>query len=310
VIHQRYADAIESGRWNRCEEMEWYRKTWWRMIPSGCGCKESWIKITDAIPIDFTSAETAFQSLWLLHNEVSANHAKKPEISYELCRALYCKQPNMDDCCYAVTSLSPNRTEHQTLCLNTWKRAGLTIFAVQSVSEVQALKPLYPQVATWCIESMSGPPTINRLADIATTTGRTVLVINSDIEIHGEQRLIREAVAAGTLIGIRHNYDSQWWINNREGWGVDVFGVSPFHAAKLPRLPLQIGRPVWDYALLDYFNDKPQKWIGEPLFFHRNHKCNWNGSDWDENAAIVEKAIGLKLSRSDVSFRRQFPLAG
>jgi len=97
VIHQRYADAIESGHWNQREEMEWYRKTWWKMIPSGCGCKESWIKITDALPIDFTSAETAFQSLWLLHNEVSANHAKKPEMSYELCRALYCQQPSMDD---------------------------------------------------------------------------------------------------------------------------------------------------------------------------------------------------------------------
>lgn len=305
TIHSRYAAAMESGQWSETVERHWLDNEFSKLVPCG-SCGSKWLDIKPTI--DLSTAEDAFRTTWHAHNTVSAEHVQpaKPPITYDQCRALYLQQPSMDDCCIAVTSLAPDQLERQTLCLNTWKRAGLTIFAVQSVAETAILKPQFPQVSTWCIQNESGPPPINRMAAIAATIQQTILLINSDIEIRGEQRLIREAIQSGTLIGIRHNYHSQWWINNREQWGIDAFSIQP--SDRLPELPFRIGRPVWDYWLLHHFRES-QSWISEPLFFHRTHKQRWSKSDWDAGAKVFTDHYGLEDFDS-MKFRRQFPFAG
>jgi hypothetical protein len=308
TIHSRYATAIESGQWNEAAERAWLTKEFVKQLPCN-SCGEKWLSLSASI--DLSTAERAFETTWQAHNIVSVEHVNptKQAITYEHCRALYLQQPSMDDCCIAVTSLAPNRLERQTECLATWKRAGLTIFAVQSVGEVKAMRESYPQITTWCIGESNGPPTIKRMADVATTMQMPVLIVNSDIEIRGEQRVIRESIARGPLIGIRHNYQSQWWINDRELWGVDAFSFAPESARRLPSIDLRIGRPCWDYWLLDFYRDADVGWIADPLFFHRQHDTTWTAADWSENAAIVEREIGLKLTR-DGTFRSQFPFSG
>lgn len=308
VIHSRYAAAIESGRWNHAEELNWFETEFSKLLPC-VSCGERWESIKGKI--DLSAAEAAFTSCWSLHNAVSTQHVKpaKEAISYDLCRALYLQQPSMDDCCYAVTSLSMGNEARQSECLTTWKRAGLTVFAVQTAAEISVLREKYPQVSTWICHSDIAAPTLNRMADMAVTLQRPVLIINADIEIRGEQRVIREAVGSGGLIGIRHNYATQWWLGSLEQWGLDVFSVSPEDAKGLPRLSLRIGKPVWDYWLLHHFAGSRRSWIAQPMFFHRSHAQNWSAAEWTANAAIFSEHYGLKKFDS-VKFRRKFPFSG
>jgi len=302
IAHSHIADCIQSGQWNEAAEREWYRTEFLPLVPKSC-CSDSWGPI--AAKLDWSTAEAAFRSFWLAHNEVSTKHAGKPAIAYEQCRALYLPQPSMDDCCVAVTSLAPNRLERQTVCLDSWKRAGLTIHAVQSANE--ELKEEYPQVSSWSISGDSGPPRINALAKVATQTGSVALLINADVEIHGEQRLIREAIASGTLIGVRHNYDSQWWQSKPEQWGMDAFSFTPEAALRLPNLDLRIGRPVWDYWILDYFKSSQMNWICEPLFFHKTHELGWSAEDFKAGFEKLQQAGSAIDQPYGAVFRKSFP---
>ncbi len=296
TIHSRYAAAIESGQWDREQEEFWLHTTFARMVPANCDCESAWKPLAEQL--DLSSAEAAFHSLWQAHNRVSTEHVKPPlePISFDRCRALYLQQPSLDDCCVAVTSLSPRRHERQTECLNTWKRAGLRILAVQTTAEIAEMREQYPQVSTWCVDSEPGPPRISRLAGLAVTLQKTVMLINSDIEIRGEQRIIREALAAGSLVGVRYNYDRVWWQSEMEQWGIDVFSFSPEIAAALPALDLRIGRPMWDYWIPQHLKEQGAKaaWIKEPLFFHRSHALNWTQADWQAGADVFTKHYGFE----------------
>jgi hypothetical protein len=290
VIHTRYADAIQSGQWDEASERQWLNTEFPKLIPASCGCGGAWKPISDQI--DLSTPEAAFRSTWQAHNTVSTEHVKpaKQAISYERCRALYLPQPSLDIA--SVTSLSPRRFDRQTLCLNTWKQFGLTIHCVQTADEIEQLKPLYPMVDQWH-EAEESPPYIWRLARVADSRS---IVINSDIEIHGEQATLLKAFDAGVPVGIRHNYDSHWWTGEAEKWGIDVFGFTPEIAATLPQLPLQIGKPMWDYFVPHHFRviGVNKNWINEPLFFHAKHELNWTQDDWQAGADVFTKHYGFE----------------
>lgn len=80
AIHSRYAS---DGAWDEQQERQWYEDEWLPMIPSyGCSCKEEWKKLTEQYPIDFSTRENAFRSLWELHNKVNEKLGK-PTITLE-----------------------------------------------------------------------------------------------------------------------------------------------------------------------------------------------------------------------------------
>ncbi len=304
TLHTRYATALESNDWDGPAERDWLNTEFRKLIPAPCGCGRAWKPLSDSI--DLSTPEAAFRSAWQAHNTVSTKHVKPPlpAITFEHCRALYLPQPSMDDCCIAVTSLSPSRLERQTLCLDTWKQAGLTIAAVQAPDE--NLAEQYPQVTHWFTSESSGPPAINELADVAVKLNTAVLLINADIEIHGEQRLIREAIAGGVLIGVRHNYKQNWWHSEAEKWGLDVFGITPEFARTLPRLDLRIGRPMWDYFLPYHCKNQgyAKQWINEPLFFHKSHELAWTQDDWQSGAKIFCNHYGINIETDWANYRK------
>lgn len=294
-LHMFAVDNADN--WDAAKAKKFY-KNWEKDIPNngGCGCQEKWKKL--GLAPNYSSAKAFFEWTWQAHNAVSeqmiAEGKKAKLISLEQCQAIYLQQPSMDDCCIAVTSLSPHRLERQTLCLDTWQRAGLTIAAVQAPGE--DLQREYPQVSHWFTAESAGPPTINELADVAITLDTPVIIINADIEIHGEQRLIRNGMQGGLLIGVRHNYRQNWWNSKEERWGLDVFGISPDFAASLPKLGLRISRPMWDYWLPYHCKllGNPKRWIKEPLFFHRSHPQAWSQDDWQAGSDIFCEHYGLK----------------
>ncbi len=89
VIHEYLAERWRSGLWDPVEFANWHRETWVPQIPTGCGCAEHWAKITEEFRIDGSSAESAFESLWRLHNLVSERHSKKPTISLAEAQGLF-----------------------------------------------------------------------------------------------------------------------------------------------------------------------------------------------------------------------------
>lgn len=302
IIHTRLAAAIESGLWDETAERKWYQSKFVPLIPKSC-CSDNWGPIE--AKLNWSTAEAAFESWYQAHNEVSLKHSGRPTITFEQCRALYLQQPSLDDCCLAVTSLAPNRFDRQSVCLDSWKQVGLTICAVQPASEIESLRTAYPQVTHWHPVDESQPPKIHQLAQIAVDQNTTALIINADIEIHGQQLLIRNAIASGMLVGIRYNYESDWWQGTREPWGIDVFGITPEIAQTLPDLELRIGRPMWDYWLPHHakLHQFPMSWINEPLFFHRSHSLAWTQEDWQQGAKVFCQYYGVDIATDWAKYR-------
>ncbi len=227
-------------------------------------------------------------------------------------------QASMDDCCVIITSLSllPHHIAVQSTCLNSWKRAGFTIHCKNRKSEVARLKHLYPQVSGWheCekVQKEYAKPTqsIHALIQTAVEIDQTVLLVNSDIEIHGKQQVVRDAIGSGVLVGIRHDYDSDKRYAVRFAWGLDAFSFTPSQAKRLPYLPFGIGKPVWDYWLPQHWRSigMPMNFIGEPFFFHKKHKLNWSEAEWLMGAEWFYQQYGFMRSQAEsVVFRQSLP---
>jgi len=89
IIHRHLGEAIGKP-WDAKQEQRWYKREWIPTIPNnGCECKSHWRAITRKMPIDWNSAESAFKSLWELHNYVSEHHANKPTITLEQAKLMY-----------------------------------------------------------------------------------------------------------------------------------------------------------------------------------------------------------------------------
>lgn len=308
VIHERLAKIIESDQeWDGEAQKRWHDTEWLESV-SGCGsCLDHYKEIKDSI--DWTTAQAASDSLFKVHNRVSEEQAGKPAISYQLFRALYFQQPSLDGICMAVTSVSPDQEllARQSLCLSTWKRFGLSIVAVQPVNECDQIKVAYPMLD--CVVPDYSGARIPRIASIVKgglLYSEKVLLVNADIEIRGMQSALVDALQA-TAIGVRRNYIKEWWKNSCESLGVDAFVFDSKTGAELPNEDFVIGRPWWDYWLLNYFKDKPQQWITD-LFFHKQHEQKWSDEDWNSYGEAFAKLYGKKLDRSGVAeFRSQFP---
>ena len=195
----------------------------------------------------------------------------------------------------AVTSLSPNpaRVERQQKCLASWKEFGLTSYVVNTAEEIAQLRPLFPTVDHWVEENNTTTrydrpcQLIYRLAQVAVEIGQPILLINSDIEIYGEQIPIPDARAL--IVGIRHNYENDICLAEPERWGFDAFVITPEMAATLPEdMPTAIGQPFHDYLTVIHFQSLGYTldFWGDPLFYHENHEVQWDhssqhiGSDW------------------------------
>lgn len=302
VIHRRFAACVESGRWDASAEKLWHDTEWMDLIPACGSCREHYSALAQSI--DWSTAESASFSMYEIHNHVSREYAGRQEISIGQFEALYFQQPSMDDCCVAVTSLNPDpeAVDRQSLCLDSWRRFGLSIVAMQTDLEADELRSVYPQVGVWCqYNGATSTPKIKYLANVAAIFDRTALVLNADIELHGRQSIVRDAIARGTLIGLRHNYNSHWWLSSIEDLGIDAFSFTPGLAESLPDVPFLIGKPWWDFWLLNHFRGTPTSWITEPLFFHRTHDVRWSESDWNRYADLFASVVGRRYERSEIA---------
>lgn len=271
-------------------DLDWFLG-WIARVPNiSCGCQD-WIRnyIRDNPP----RFDDWFTYTWELHNAVNAKLGKL-QMCFETSEAIWGQigqQPSIAEF-VAVTSLSPRRLERQTTALDSWKRFGLIVVSVNTPDEIELMQAQYPQVDRWVANEKAGCPTqpISRLANVTIDSDMPVLLINSDIEIHGYQSaLVRRVRERRAIVGIRHNYTRHIYDSKREQWGLDAFLVYPELAKTFPeRTPFAIGKPMWDYWLPWHLEQLGVEldWIGDPLFFHELHPITWtqeeclNGREW------------------------------
>lgn len=279
-----------------------------------CQACEHWVTIDGKTGCD-QFAGTLCQSETSILTGAACHHIANPRF-----RSIDEPQyPSMDQHCVAVTSLSshPHHLAHQSTCLDSWQRFGLSIVCLNRTTEIATLKTAYPQVAQWIANDDVGTaydtPTqrIVDLANIATLLDQTVLLINSDIELRGDQQLITEPLSRGEqVVGIRWNYrDQNYKTATREKWGLDAFSFTPELAQSLPRLELSIGRPFFDYWLPYHSRRIGQSmhFIGDRLLFHKTHDLLWSQSDWSRGCEWVCQHYDCDFDTMARDFRRTLP---
>jgi hypothetical protein len=211
------------------------------------------------------------------------------------------KELQIQDVC-AMTSMSPlpAKRQRQIDVVSTWKEFGLSVVSVNTAQEIMAMQPDFPDVefiASSCQSTLFARPTqsIKKMVDIGRTVSRSVLLINSDIEIVGSSSVFQKCVAQKhSMVGIRHNYDDEIGTAICELWGIDVFLVPPH--VEVPELGFVIGRPMWDYWMCWLLeNSGPVEWIGTPLFFHKSHDLNWSTSEWTQGSEAFIEYYGVDI---------------
>lgn len=160
-----------------------------------------------------------------------------------------------------ATSLSPNRMERQKLCIESWRRRGAEIIAVQPRGDL-ALQPEFPDIQfieTDLVAEAFGKPQCVRIAAITALADRQPLVIlNSDIELKMSRSDFEETWGrreTGVLqVGIRWDRHPRFRQARIFKWGLDAFLITPQIAADLPDIGLALGCPGWDYWIPWHLN--------------------------------------------------------
>lgn len=200
-----------------------------------------------------------------------------------------------------VTALSriPHHIERQHVCLQSWKKSGFYVIAVNTGEEIKDLKSIYPEVDLWVREDKTSTlykkqtQRIWRLCQEAKHLKRPVFIINSDIEIDGDLNIFTSKLdyaEKNVVFGIRWNYDDDKKYSYKEKWGIDGFLITPEMAESLPDLGYRIGCAMWDYWLPFHFylQDYTFSPIGEQFFFHKTHQIFWSRKEWQFGLSLVK----------------------
>lgn len=292
VLAQRAVKGRDAWRELHCHEgndIAWLEGIWEPQIPRfGCNCEESYRQIKLETPFDFTSPETFFASGVNIHNRVNVKLGRetwthrqaleqwRPHLAWQH------QQPRIRGC-VAVTSISPRPKHHEVQrdCISSWMRLGLDVITGNMASELAMVRDIYPEVRSIEVaasESYATPtPRIRDLVGLH--GGNAILLINSDIAIHGHQARIVDAIANRRPTAfIRHNWETHPGRNAMEKWGIDAFLLFPDQIETLPELDFAVGQPMWDYWVPFHLESIgcPIDWVGDPYCFHRSHPVHWS----------------------------------
>ena len=179
-----------------------------------------------------------------------------------------------------VTSLSSKNIARQTYCLNTWKRYGLPIVAVQTEGESALLQEHFPGVEF--IETPLGgdyfdKPHLPRISELINlSVDSPILLINSDISIEDTQReFINNWKQEGLVCGIRLNHrrpDSTRV--KRNPFGIDAFKIP--QGTIVADYGFCIGMPGWDYFLpYELAHRKVPISVSNSNLLHLIHEVNY-----------------------------------
>jgi hypothetical protein len=304
---------------------EWFAR-WQKLIPTGCGCRQSANNLLTLCPPRYDSLDAWFDWTVEYHNLVNAK-LNKPAMPLGQARALWRGEPWIQppiDHVVAITSLSPlpHHREVQQQCLQSWRDFGLRrVVSGNTADEIDSLRDQYDVEFAVVQPSVAFSRPTPRVFDLLQLGSGPMLLLNSDIEILGPQSRLLELVDdRQTAIGIRHNWDDDAVAASAEDavdhpqptrprlpanlrridatlerWGYDVFLLYPEDLTTLPNLDFGIGQPMWDWWLpvhLDLAGVSIET-IAEPFLYHRKHSLHWDNSGLAIGRSILADAYGM-----------------
>jgi hypothetical protein len=212
-----------------------------------------------------------------------------------------------------ATSISPTRIDRQKYCIDSWKKYGYEIIAIQPPSQTDSTKSYFPDITI--LESTNTGTRIDKPDHIqihehiqlASKYNETVLLINSDIEMiySIDEFKYWKIVDTNTFkIGIRWNQTKD--TTTLCPAGIDVFQITPVIANSLPNLGFVIGCPHWDYWVVYHL------WklgydisvIDTMRLLHEVHNDRWSDTDYinterlfTDNYSISPNELGQIIAR-------------
>jgi hypothetical protein len=194
-----------------------------------------------------------------------------------------------------VTSISPSRTERQQYCINSWRKYGYEIIALQPPSQVEDTKAKFPYITV--LESNKvgtykpNHIEIHEHIQLSKKLNDTVLLINSDIEMLYSMKEFRywETPITNTFkIGIRWNKTTNECKLCTAG--IDAFQITPDISNIVPNIGFVIGCPHWDYWLPYHLsiNRYTIDVTKDMRLIHEVHDNRWTDSDYRTTEKLFE----------------------
>jgi hypothetical protein len=203
-----------------------------------------------------------------------------------------------------VTSFGLNRIDRQRFCVESWRKLGLPIVAVQCDEQVGQLRAIFGDLVDSFASLPAQPnawgrPHLARVANHAKQTqDGPILLINSDIEIRDTPEQFASQWLtddADTLVcGVRRDHLQGSYKNAIHPYGIDVFRITPAMAEKLTDCGFVIGSPGWDYWLpwelwLARFSVR----AADSQFMHEIHNLGYSDADVDIAHDLIFKRFRM-----------------
>lgn len=261
----------------------WFYKDWLPLSQEGC-CGAV-LDYVDETPVLFDNADVFFDSGVHFHNAINRKLGNL-QFDVNLAKVIWRKIPtyHRSQSVPIVSSIAPNRVEHQIACINSWLEAGFYVHLMQTPAEIEAYRHLI--MVDW-IPITTERPLIREMVKYG-------MIINSDCMMLGN---------APYLLGknqfyLRWNYEPGT-PSQEEQWGLDACYIEP---DVLPSdFPFMIGEPFWDYAVPAFLrNDNvPFSINHNPWLHHLRHPLNWNQDDWHRGHDWVRSRLVGDFSSSE-----------
>lgn len=186
-----------------------------------------------------------------------------------------------------VTSFSPHRIERQQHCLETWRKYGLPIVAVQLPDEVERVRRNFPGVHVVTDnrvgDAFNKPRHLRIKALTDQATDCPILLINSDISIESSPEEFKAdwIDVEDRVFRVGCRWDQNPKGTSLNGSGIDAFRVTPAIGKLLPEHGYCIGMPMWDYWIVWELLLKKYEIAAkiDPGLVHVNHAQGWTQED-------------------------------
>ncbi len=210
-----------------------------------------------------------------------------------------------------VTSIAPHNIENQQQAIASWLRLGFSVASLNTPSEVEGLKLLFPKVEFVAVQRDAradcGKPMVY-LDDVVTflrSRGTPVCgLINSDIHLRATPETVRYLLEEAKNSMVLANRTDVKTLDDITGevykFGFDVFLFDRAILATLPSTEFCLGQPWWDYWLASRFVNSPQqpsckfslKYVPFLFAIHIKHEKYWDrGGNYEKYGLQLAKCL-------------------
>lgn len=199
-----------------------------------------------------------------------------------------------------ITSIAPpfkdgevdiDKLNWTNLCISSWYKSGHAVVSVNTKSEIELIKDIFPNVKF--METLKSTKPINNRPLVfihdALTIGKKegysrLAICNADVLISCNVSNINTP-SESCLYSSRIDIDDEKSVEGKPFYGIDYFNCSNTYVEKMTPNYFAFGLPWWDYwlplqtKLLNMDLHRLTTHDGAPILLHKKHKEAWNPND-------------------------------